>query len=217
VSNVTDEDPRTFWVAQQHKAGEWVTIDLQKEHEVKALQVNYTDYKSDIFDNDPSRVYTQFKIYHSLDGKQWQILTDLTKEKKRDRPNAYIELKTPVRTRYIKYEHVYVASPMLAISDIRVFGNGYGALPKTPGKFSVKRDADTRNAFASWEKVPGAIGYNILWGVSKDKLYQTYQLFADKPTVFEIRALSKGVEYYFAIEAFNENGVSRKGDIVHIK
>ena len=217
VSNVTDEDPRTFWVAQQHKPGEWVTIDLQKEHEVKALQVNYTDYKSDIFDNDPARVYTQFKFYHSLDGKQWEILTDLTKEKKRDRPNAYIELKTPVRTRYIKYEHVYVASPKLAISDIRVFGNGYGAPPKTPGKFSVKRDVDTRNAFASWEKVPGAIGYNILWGVSKDKLYQTYQLFADKPTVFEIRALSKGVEYYFAIEAFNENGVSRISDIVHIK
>jgi xylan 1,4-beta-xylosidase len=217
VSNVTDEDPRTFWVAQQHKPGEWVTIDLQKEHEVKALQVNYTDYKSDIFDNDPSRVYTQFKFYHSLDGKQWEILTDLTKEKKRDRPNAYIELKTPVRTRYIKYEHVYVASPKLAISDIRVFGNGYGAPPKTPGKFSVKRDDDTRNAFASWEKVPGAIGYNILWGVSRDKLYQTYQLFADKPTVFEIRALSKGVEYYFAIEAFNENGVSSISDIVHIK
>ena len=217
VSNVTDEDPRTFWVAQQHKPGEWVTIDLQKEHEVKALQVNYTDYKSDIFDNDPARVYTQFKIYHSLDGKQWEILTDLTREKKRDRPNAYIELKTPVRTRYIKYEHVYVASPKLAISDIRVFGNGYGSPPKTPGKFSVKRDVDTRNAFVSWEKVPGAIGYNILWGVSKDKLYQTYQLFADKPSVFEIRALSKGVEYYFAIEAFNENGVSRISDIVHIK
>ncbi|HEX6892198.1 MAG TPA: family 43 glycosylhydrolase [Chryseolinea sp.] len=217
VSNVTDENPRTFWVANQHKAGEWVTIDLQKEHEVKALQVNYTDYKSDIFDNDPARVYTQFKIYHSLDGKQWEILRDLTKERKRDRPNAYVELQQSVRTRYIKYEHVYVASPKLAISDIRVFGNGYGPPPKTPGKFSVKRDVDPRNAFASWEKVPGAVGYNILWGISKDKLYQTYQLFADQPNVFEIRALSKGVEYYFAIEAFNENGVSKVSDIAHIK
>jgi hypothetical protein len=110
-----------------------------------------------------------------------------------------------------------VASPKLAISDIRVFGNGYGSPPKTPSKFNVRRDVDTRNAFVSWEKVPGAVGYNILWGISKDKLYQTYQLFGDQPSTFEIRALSKGVEYFFAIEAFSENGVSKPSEIIHIK
>jgi len=215
--NITDENPRTFWVARQNKPGEWVTIDLQREHDVHALQINYTDYKSNIYDNDPERVYTQFKLFHSPDAKTWELLTDLTKEKKRDRPNAYIELDKPVRTRYIKYEHVFVASPTLAISDIRVFGKGFGALPKTPEKFSARRDVDTRNAFVSWEKVPGAVGYNILWGIAKDKLYQTYQLFADQPSTFEIRALSKGVEYYFAIEAFNETGVSKPSEVVHVK
>jgi xylan 1,4-beta-xylosidase len=214
---VTDENPRTFWVAQQNKPGEWVTIDLQKEHEVKALQVNYTDYKSDIFDNDPARVYTQFKVYHSLNGKQWKMMVDLTNQKKRDRPNAYVELDNPVRTRFIKYEHGFVASPNLAISDIRIFGNGYGGLPKTPAKFTAKRDVDARNAFITWEKVAGAVGYNILWGIAKDKLYQTYQLFADQPTSLEIRALSKEVEYYFAIEAFNENGVSKVGEVIYLK
>ena len=217
ISNITDENPRTFWVAQHNKPGEWVILDLQKENEIKALQINYTDYKSDIFDNDPARVYTQFRIYHSLDGKQWEMIIDLTQQKKRDRPNAYVELDRPVRTRYLKYEHVYVASPNLAISDIRVFGNGYGSLPKTPNKFTVKRDVDTRNAFVTWERVTGAVGYNILWGIAKDKLYQTYQVFADQPSTLEIRALSKGVEYYFAIEAFNENGVSKAGEIVHVK
>ncbi len=217
ISNTTDESPRTFWVAQQNKPGEWVILDLQKEHEVKALQINYTDYKSDIFDNDPGRVYTQFKIHHSLDGKQWEVIADLTPEKKRDRPNAYVELDRPVRTRYIKYEHIYVASPNLAISDIRVFGNGYGKPPKTPGRFTAKRDVDPRNAFVTWEKVPGAVGYNILWGIARDKLYQTYQIFGDQPSTLEIRALSKGVEYYFAIEAFNENGVSNIGEVVHVK
>ena len=97
------------------------------------MQVNFTDYKSGIFDSDSS-VYTQFRLYQSTDGKRWELLADLTGEK-RDRPNAYLELDEPVQTRYIKYEHVYVASRNLAISDIRIFGHGDGKVPATPGGF----------------------------------------------------------------------------------
>lgn len=215
VGNLADDNMRTFWVAQNNKPGEWVTMDLQKEHEVRALQVNYTDYKSNIYDSD-STVYTQFRIYHSLDNKNWEKLVDLTNEK-RDRPNAYIELNKPVKTRYLKYEHVYVKSPNLAICDIRVFGKGYGKAPKTPSGFTVKRDTDPRNAFISWKPVPGATGYNILWGIGKDKLYQTYQVFADKGSKLELRALTRGQDYYLAIESFNENGVSQTSEIKHIK
>lgn len=68
--NVTDENPRTFWVAQSNKAGEWLTIDLQGQYAVKALQVNYTDYKSNIFKSD-STVYTQFRMYSSTDAQKW--------------------------------------------------------------------------------------------------------------------------------------------------
>jgi hypothetical protein len=126
-------------------------------------------------------------------------------------------LEKPLKARYIKYEHVYCAAPNLAISDIRVFGNATGKAPIVPSKFSVKRDIDPRNAFVSWEKVKGATGYNILWGIAKDKLYQTYQIFGDEPSTKEIRALSKGVSYYFAVEAFNESGVSGKSEVVQIK
>ncbi len=104
---------------------------------------------------------------------------------------------------------MYVASPNLAISDIRVFGNGSGRAPRTPSKLTVQRDSDPRNAFVRWQKVPGAVGYNILWGISPDKLYQTYQVFADRGEELEIRALNVGQEYWFAIEAFDENGVSK--------
>jgi xylan 1,4-beta-xylosidase len=217
VAAITDENPRTFWVAQYNKAGEWISIDLQKPYDVKALQVNYTDYKSNIFDNDTTKVYTQFKIYHSIDGKQWQKIVDLTDQRKRDRPNAYVELEKQVRTRFIKYEHVYVGSPNLAISDIRIFGNGSGRPPKTPGNVVVNRDTDPRNAFVSWNKVKDAVGYNVLWGIENDKLYQTYQVFGNRPTTLEIRALSKGVGYYFAVEAFNENGVSTMSEVRHIE
>lgn len=206
VIKVTDENPRTFWVANSKSPGEWIQLDLLREFEVKAVQVNYTDYHSGIFDSDTA-VYTQFKLFHSPDGLKWELLADLTHEK-RDRPNAYIELEKPVKTRFIKYEHVYVASRNLAISDIRVFGNGPGKPPVIPGDLIVKRDRDPRNVFISWKPVKGAIGYNILWGIEPDKLYLTYQRFFDQEIPFEIRALNKDQDYYFAIEAFNENGVS---------
>lgn len=214
VHNVTDENPRTFWVAESNSMDEWLTLDLEATYNVKALQVNYTDYQSNIYASD-STVYTQFRMYASRDGESWTRITDLTGEK-RDRPNAYKELPQPVAARYIKYEHVYVASPNLAISDIRVFGNGDNPSPPTPTNLSVQRDTDPRNAFISWDEVAEAVGYNILWGIAKDKLYQTYQVFADKGNRLELRALTVGQDYYFAIEAFDENGVSEVSKVVHI-
>jgi hypothetical protein len=215
VARVTDENPRTFWVAKQKKEGAWITVDLENMSDVMAVQINFTDYKSDIFDPFDPKIYTQFRLYHSADGKQWEKFADLTHEK-RDRPNAYIELEKPVRTRFIKYEHVYVASPNLAVSDIRIFGKGTGKPPTVPAKFTAKRDADPRNAFVSWQKVPGATGYNILWGIAKDKLNLTYQIFNDETSVKEIRSLNKGVGYFFAIEAFNENGVSKRSEVIAV-
>jgi hypothetical protein len=212
---VTDENPRTFWVANTTKPSEWLTIDLEKQHEVKAFQVNYTDYQSDIYKND-STVYIQFRMYHSADGKNWQLLADLAQEKQ-DRPNAYVELPKPVKTRYIKFEHVYVPTPNLAVSDIRIFGNGYGKAPKTPVALKAIRQTDTRNATITWKPVPGAVGYNILWGIGKSKLYQTYQVWAHEGNTLELRALTVGQDYYFAIEAFNENGVSAVSKVVYVK
>lgn len=213
AKNLTDEGRQSFWVAKQNKAGEWASIDLGHESEVKALQVNYIDYKNNVFDSDSS-VYTLFKIWGSKDGKKWELLRDLTKEPKRDRPCAYIELEKPYKGRFIKYEHVYVKAQNLAIGEIRVFGNGLGQVPATPQKLTSKRQKDERNVDISWEKVPNAVGYNIRWGIEKDKLYQTYQVYADQPTTLQIRALNLGQKYYYAIEAFNENGVSVLSGVV---
>lgn len=212
--NITDENPRSFWVAGRNAAEEWVRIDLEREYDLRALQVNYVDYKSNIFGSE-APVYTQFRVSASRDGVSWTTIADLTPEK-RDRPNAYVELPAPVRARYLRYEHVHSSAPNLAISDIRVFGNGSGKPPSTPRKLSVRRDSDARNAFVTWERSPGAVGYNVLWGIAPDKLYQTYQRFHDEGPL-EIRALTVGQEYYFAVEAFNENGVSRPGETVHLK
>ena len=205
-ANITDENPRTFWVAQTNKTGEWLVIDLGKEQQLHAFQINYTDYKSNLFANDSS-VYIQYKMFFSNDGKTWMMLHDQSKVKE-DHPNAYVELAQPVKARYIKFENVYVPTPYLAISDIRLFGNGLGKVPDAVKGLKVLRDVDERNARITWQSVSGAVGYNILWGIESSKLYQSYQVWTDDGSTLDLRALNVGQSYFFAIEAFNENGVS---------
>ena len=211
ASCVTDENPRTFWVAAANSPAEWLAIDLGHVDDIKAVQVNYADYKSNIFSSD-STIYTRFTISSSVDGKEWRTIADLSKEN-RDRPNAYIELPSTVKARYIRYNHLYVASPNLAISDIRVFGYGGEPLPDAPAGFAVRRETDRRNAIVQWKGVPGAVGYNIRWGIRRDRLYETYQVFADMETKLEIRALTTEQGYYFAVETFNERGVSALSEV----
>lgn len=212
ANNVNDENPRTFWVAKTNQAGEWLQMDLGAVKNVKAFQVNYTDYQSDIYDND-ERVYLQFKMHASTDGKNWVVLYD-NSTLKEDRPNAYIELEKAIDARYLKFENVYVPTPHLAISDVRVFGNSTDKIPATPAKFTVARQVDTRNADVSWQAVKGATGYNVVWGIAPDKLFQTYQVWGDQPNALEVRALTVGQAYYFAIETFNERGVSSLSKVV---
>ena len=206
VSNIIDENPRTFWLADQNRPGEWVTVDLGRDYEVKAIQVNYADYKSGLYGTD-STVYTTFRLSTSADGRRWRTVADISRER-RDRPNAYVQLATPARARYVRYEHLHVGAKNLAISDIRVFGTGGAAKPATPMGLAARRDRDERNAFITWNAVPEVTGYNVRWGISPSKLYQTYQRFADQGTTLELRALTVGQSYWVAIESFNENGVS---------
>jgi xylan 1,4-beta-xylosidase len=215
ASNVTDENPRTFWVAGQNRPGESLTVDLGRAYEVKAIQVNYADYESGLYGTD-STVFTQFQLRASGDGKQWTMVADLSREQ-RDRPNAYFELAAPTQARFVRYEHIHVGAANLAISDIRVFGNGDGPRPATPGGLTARRDRDERNAIITWRAVRGAVGYNVRWGISPSKLYQTYQRFADQGTTLELRALTLGQAYWVAIESFDENAVSTLSRAVPIR
>ncbi len=214
-ANVTDENMRTFWVAKTNNKGEWLSFDLGKEMELRAFQINYTDYKSNLFSNDTS-VYIQYKMFYSNDGKNWMMLHDQSKVKE-DHPNAYVELAQPVKARYLKFENIYVPTPHLAISDIRLFGKGMGKVPDGVKGLKVVRDADERNAHITWQTVNGTVGYNILWGIESSKLYQTYQVWTDDGNTLDLRALNVGQSYFFAIEAFNENGVSLLSQQVMVK
>ena len=65
--------------------------------------------------------------------------------------------------------------------------------------------------------MPGAVGYNVRWGIRPDRLTLCYQVFADRGTTLDLRSLNVGVGYYLAVEAFDENGVSPVSEVVELR
>ena len=207
VENVTDENLKTFWVAEKNDDKQWVEIDLEEVSDVYALQLNFFDYQETGFWGRMPNLRQRYLVEASVDGARWRVLVDY-RNSFRDAPHNYIELDQPIEARYIRYRHHYVPGKNLAMGDIRVFGLGRGKKPATVKGFTVVREADERNARISWKAVKGAQGYNVLWGVALDKLYSSWMVYGDNS--LDLRALTVGQKYYFAIEAFNENGISQR-------
>ena len=207
VENVTDENLKTFWVAGKNDDKQWVEIDLEEVSDVYALQLNFFDYEETGFWGRMPNLRQRYLVEASVDGARWRVLVDY-RNSFRDGPHNYIELDQPIEARYIRYRHHYVPGKNLAMGDIRVFGLGRGKKPATVKGFTVVREADERNARISWKSVKGAQGYNVLWGVAPDKLYSSWMVYGDNS--LDLRALTVGQKYYFAIESFNENGISQR-------
>jgi len=215
ADRATDEDPRTFWVAANGTAGQTLTLDLGAVKTVQAVQVNFADYQAGIFAELPG-LRTRFRILWSADGEDWATFASRMGSE-RDSPNAYVQGERPVRARYIRYEHGEAPGAHLAIADLRVFGTATGPAPAAPANVTVKRGEDQRNAVVTFDTVANPtggriLGYNIRWGVKRDRLHLTYQIWADDLAArggsVEIRALNAGVDYAFAVEAFGDTGVS---------
>lgn len=201
--NLTDEQVKSFWLAGSAGNKEWAQIDLVNPATVHAVQVNYYDYKSNMYTKDVTLRH-RYTIEGSLDGKNWSILVNRSKSF-RDTPNDYVELDTPAKVRYIRYNNIEVPTPNLAISDIRIFGKGEGKKPQRVQDFRVERLKDRRDAMITWKQQPNVQGYNIRWGIAPDKLYNSWLVYGDDHLL--LKSLSTDQKYYFVVEAFNENGV----------
>ncbi|MFX0555646.1 family 43 glycosylhydrolase [Maribacter sp. CXY002] len=210
ANNLVDEDVKTFWLAEDKSDDQWIKIDLEKPALVNAIQVNYNDYKSNIYGK-VANLYHQYTIEASLDEKEWHLIVDRS-ENKLDVPNDYMVLSKSEKARFIRYKNIYVPTPYLSISDIRIFGKGFGNAPKNVSEIKVIRTDKGRGANLIWNEVENAQGYNVLWGIAPDKLYSSWLVY-DK-TSLEIKSLNVDQPYYFSIETFNENGVSKKSRIV---
>ncbi|MGYP000090102064 len=105
-----------------------------------------------------------------------------------------------------------MVSENFSVRDLRIFGKGQGSTPRAVNDFTVERDeADPCKARLCWEAVPDAQGYIVRYGIAGDKLYNNFQVMGEN--TLEIGSLNKGVAYYFTIDAYNENGITRTSRI----
>ena len=210
---VVDENIKSFWVAEQNDDQQWIEIDLETPGTVYAIQVNYNDYESDFYGK-PLGIHHRYTIEGSKDGDNWRILVD-RKNSFKDVPNDYVELGNPETVRYIRYKNIHVPTTHLSISGLRVFGKGSGNPPAKITDFEPQRHEDRRDITLRWEKINDAQGYNIRWGIAPDKLYSSWLVYDKNEHL--MKGLGRDQSYYFAVEAFNENGISELSEIVEVK
>ncbi len=207
VSQAFDENIKTCWSAKTGDKTEWLQVDLGKTCAINALQINFaeegTHGNSDVR-NDPH----QYVIATSNDGIAWKTLVDKSANKQ-DCPHDYVQLQTPAKARFVKIKNVHMPfGGKFALRGFRIFGSANGRRPQPVAGLTVKRNPeDGRAVTLTWQRADDRTGVVIRTGIAPDKLYNSYTVRnADSIT---ISSLNKGVTYYFAADAINENGITK--------
>ncbi|HEY6502607.1 MAG TPA: family 43 glycosylhydrolase [Chitinophagaceae bacterium] len=208
-----DEEIRSFWSAQTGNKGEWISMDLEKECTINAVQINYAENNMKLMGRSPG-IYYQYLLEYSSDKRTWKTLADKT-QNKIDAPHDYIELKSPVKARYVRLTNYRMPDGTFALAGLRIFGKAGGKAPSPVENINIVRQKNDRCVVKlTWTKSPDAIGYNIRFGTAKDKLYHTYQVLGtDTVTINSLNSLQK---YYFTVDAFSENGVTKGKKIIEL-
>lgn len=211
----TEENVQSWWRAASVNRTEWLQIDLGREFDVHAIQINFADDKIDILC--PGQVVggsqaryieerdltTQWKLTGSVDGKDWFVIEDKS-DAQTDLSHDLILREEGFRVRFLRLSDMAVPyGQQPCVSGLRVFGLGQGEKPAAP-VFTVRRD-NNLDMTVSVQSQENTLGYNILFGSSPDKLYHSYMTF--KAGDQRIGALIKGRDYFVHVDAFNENGI----------
>ncbi|MGQ1891067.1 family 43 glycosylhydrolase [Thermophagus sp. OGC60D27] len=203
--NMVDENIRTYWAAKTGHETEWAELDLGQVYDVHAVQMNFAEHNANLYGR-VSGVFHRYTIEASQDRNQWVTIVDRS-DNNNDNSHQYVQLPAKVNCRYLRLRNVEVPDGSFAVSGFRVFGIGNGPKPGPVKHFNGIRDKnDLRAVTLSWNKSEEAIGYNISYGSERNKLYHNYMVYEDTTVV--IRSLNARQNYYFSIEAFNENGIT---------
>ena len=212
----TEENVQTWWRASTTDRTEWLQIDLGRDFDVHAIQINFADDKIDI--PCPGQIVggsqaryieerdltTQWKLTGSIDGKDWFVIEDKS-HAQTDLSHDLILREEGIRVRFLRLSDMAVPyGQQPCISGLRVFGLGQGEKPAAP-VFTVRRENDL-DMMVSVQSQENTLGYNILFGNSPNKLYHSSMNF--KAGDQRIGALIKGRNYFVRVDAFNENGIT---------
>ncbi|MBA3631829.1 MAG: discoidin domain-containing protein [Acidobacteria bacterium] len=207
AENAFDEEIRTVWSAKTGDRGEWLEVDLDNVSRINAVQINFAEQDAKTFGR-ATKIYQQYTIETSADGKKWTILIDKSRNL-RDVPHDYIELKSAKNARYLRLTNISTpASGKFAVRDLRVFGKSNLPKPSEVKNFTVRRDEkDSRKAALNWQPSANAMGYVVRFGIAPGKLYGNYQIVKGNRLV--MNGLNKNVKYFFSVDAAGEGGVTK--------
>ena len=226
-SNITDENIRTWWAAESGHQDEGLTMDLGKECAVHSIQINFADHKLIVPDLNKSemvkenighrKIYlekqkTSYVLEGSSDRQNWTVLRDNRLENT-DYAHDFVVLPEVMKMRYLRLRNITVPmGGVIAVSGLRVFGPGDGTLPEQVKNVHICRQGKL-NIWLSWDMAPGAIGYNVRYGIAPDKLYSSWQTF--ETTELDISMINAGQDYWFVVDSFNENGIT-SGEVIFV-
>ncbi len=211
-----EENVQTYWQAASTEKNEWLCVDLGKAFDIHAVQVNFAD--DEIKMECPGKIrpgtqaryieerdlITRWKLEGSLDGQEWFVIEDKS-QVNTDLSHDLVIREEGFNARYLKLSEMEVPyGQKPCVSGLRVFGKGEGKAPEVPA-FKAERINDL-DMNVTVEKQPDALGYNILFGTSPEKLYHSYMVFETGEK--RVGALIKDRKYFVRVDAFNENGIT---------
>lgn len=213
-----EDDVRSWWSAASAEPGEWLQVTLPEGCSVSAIQVNTIEPETTIpapmagegmktiFGHRATAGHdtaVAFRLEISVDGLAWSVVRDAMHD---GRPHDLTVLEAPAPARYVRVTGGASAlgSPF-SVSGLRVFGLGQGDAPP-PVVARAERVSETA-ARISWTGAESAHGYNVRYGTAENKLYSCWQV--DESGELVLRSLNSGVDYWVAVDAFNQNGVTR--------
>lgn len=220
-----NEDIRSWWAAASAGSDEWLQLDLGDQMQVHAIQVNFADEGLSYPEIDkellhqetmgtryievtPSR--TQYRLEGSTDGEHWQLLRDADNT---DLAHDLVVMEDGIALRYFRVSGMNMPHGGLpAISGLRVFGKGNGAPPNSVRQIRAERRPDG-SVDLQWEPSDGADGYNVRYGLLKDKLYSSWQVYGVNS--LDLTMVNTNTPYYIVVDSFNENGLTA-GETIYV-
>ena len=204
---VVNEDVRTYWAAAADDPAPEVTLTLPCESELRALQINFAEHHCERnFDESPTGC-ARFTVESSRDGNHWELLWD-QRNNQEDKTHCYCELNAPISASRLRVRIFAMANGgRAALSGVRVFGHAPVPPPAVPDAIRVRRRADDLTiADVNWQLPENAIGVNVLWGLSVDRLHHCWQTL--NTTSLSLSSLDARQSYFVALEAFGPGGVA---------
>jgi hypothetical protein len=208
-----DEMIESWWSAQSGDVGEWWQVDLGEQMRVNAIQINFADHDFNKTDRN-SYVYYQYLVECSDDGVYWRRIVDKSANTA-DRPHELVVLESPIYTRFLRIINGRKLEGKFSMYDFRVFGNGLGDSPDPVSGFAVERGVNRKRFQFKWKKTEDAIGYIINWGVKRDLMFNSVMVINQDQ--FEAGYFNNNSPYFFSLDSFNENGITKGETVIVIE